>query len=221
MILHLCEAARALACLPACQCQQAVESSGDISDQQVKWYSNHCEVLLCDQSLTFHSPRRYQQLTKDKASLVDQYEILGQIFRDDIWEKKLPFLTEVDTKNYYKIIRNMCCLMLMTSLHVGKIGLFYFIFCPPPPPFKGFSILLAPKWESFPAFHITHLSSSEKSHSGTCNQFFTGYVLKVPQRHCKFHMSPVELITLHTYPLRLHFLYSSVATIHWHSIPES
>ena len=45
-------------------------------------------------------------MTKDKASLVDQCEILGQIFRDVISKKKLPFLTEVDTKNYnYKIIR--------------------------------------------------------------------------------------------------------------------
>lgn len=149
------------------------------------------------------------------------YEILGQILRDDIWEKKLPFLTEVDTKNYYEIIRNMCCLMLMTSLHVGKIGLFYFIFLTSPPPFKGFSILLAPKRESFPQHFISLTFPAVKSHSGICNQFFTGYVLKVPQRHCKFHMSPVELITLHTYPLRLHFLYSSVATIHWHSIPES
>lgn len=79
----------------------------------------------------------------------------------------------------------------------------------------GFSILPAYNRVSFLAFHITHLPSSEKSHSGT--QSFTRYLLLMSHRHLKFNMSPVELITFHVHPLCLYSLQSFVASVHLHA----
>lgn len=110
----------------------------------------------------------------------------------------------------------------MRQWHLSKISLFNFIFSPHLFFFLHWFLgslisLLASKKESFPTFHITHLPSSEKSHSGIYSQFFTRYILLMSNRHFKFNMSQIELITLHIYPLCLYSVYSLVDIIHLHS----
>lgn len=134
--------------------------------------------------------------------------IIGPVW--DLGEKP-PFVTWGRDSKVIIIIKSLeifCCLMLMKSWHLGNTNVFYFFH---PHLFFGgvcFFILLAPERVSFPVFSITHLPSSEKSHSGIYNQFFTGCILLMPHRHLKFNMSPVKTLTPYVYPLCLYSQYS-------------